>query len=103
MITDPQAIVYCNEVVRVKAEQVRALAAEIDACLLPWYAGLNSTIVNSGAESVEDGRENEGVSRLTGANVHNLMAVLVTLKNALDQAGVAEIVSLPCVRPLRVA
>lgn len=100
MITDPQAIRFTNEVIRVKAEQVRALKAEIDSAMAAWFGGINSLIPNSAEEALDDGRESEGVSRLTGADINALVTQLAGIQTALNAAGVADVISKPCVRPL---
>ena len=101
MITDPQAIRYTNEVVRVKCEQVRALKAEIDSLMAAWYGGINALIPNDGDEALDDGRESEGVSRLNGADINSVIVQLAGIKTALDAEGVAGIISKPCVRSLK--
>ena len=101
MITDPQAIRFCNEVVRPKAETIRALKAEVDAAMLSWYGGMNTLIPNQAGEAVGDGREAEGVSRLSGADVNSFMALLANLQTRLSQTGVADVMQRPCVRVLR--
>jgi hypothetical protein len=99
-ITNAEAIRFSNEVIRPMAEQIRALKAEVDAALVTWFGGVDDLFPNSPSEAVEDGRESEGVSRLTGADVNNLVTQLSVFKTQLEQAGVADVVSKPCVRPL---
>lgn len=96
-IVDPEAVRYVNEVVRRLAEKARGLKAEILAAQTQWYAGLNVAIPNT-TDLVADGREAEGVSRLTGADVNNAMGQLIALASAIND----EIISKPCVRPLQV-
>lgn len=103
MIDNPQAIRYVNEVIRPKAESLRALKAEVDAALVQWFGGVNALVPNDAGEAVDDGRENEGVSRLTGADVNNLVTQLAAYQTQLDQEGVAAVVSKPCVNQLRVS
>ena len=95
-ITDPEAVRFVNEQVRTIAEDLRALKARIRAAQTSWFAGLNQRFPNT-TDLVEDGREAQGVSRLTGANVNSLMSVAIGVGDAIND----EIVSLPCVRPLR--
>ena len=99
-IDNQEAIRFVNEVVRPKAEQLRALKAEIDAAVATWFGGLNSVIGNSADDNLIDGRESEGVSRLTGADVANLMTQLIAFQTQLNQAGVSDVISKPCVRTL---
>ena len=101
-ITNPEAIAFCNEYIRPLAEQVRALKARIDAAGTRWFSGVNVAVGTSSADQIADGREAEGVSRLTAADVTNLMSQLLTIQAQLEQSGVAGIVEKPCVRPLNV-
>lgn len=94
-ITNPEAIKFANEIVRPLAEEARAFRAKVEAATTVWYGGMNAKFPNDASE-VDDGRANEGVSRLDGADVNNLMGNLI----AMAAAGNAEIISKPCVRPL---
>ena len=100
-ITNPEAVRYANEVVRPLAESVRALKAQIDAATVAWFGGINAHY-SEGADTLEDGRESEGVSRLTGGDVTDLLTQLIALQTALDAGGVADVISKPCVRPISV-
>lgn len=98
-ITDPQAIRFCNEVVRPLCERVRALTADINAARATYDAGVGSMFYGHGAESVDDGRESEGVSRLIGNDVLAFVSlVLDGMKNTLNDAGALATVAKPCVR-----
>ena len=100
-ITNPQAIAFTNETIRPLAEKTRALKAEIDDAMIAWFGGLNSTIGSSAGDLLQDGREAEGVSRLTGDDITGLIVVLQSLQTSLNGDGVAARVQKPCVRPLR--
>lgn len=97
-ITNPEAVKFCNEVVRPMAELARAFVAKTGAHSTEWFSGINSLFPND-ASPVLDGREDEGVSRLTGANVNSLMGVLIAMAGQSN----AEIVSKPCVRAIQVS
>ena len=101
-ISDPQAIRFTNEKVRPLCEQVRALKATIDATTVEWFATQSSLITNN-SEAVADGREAEGVSRLTGADVTSVITQLLAIQTTLNAGGVAAVISKPCVQPLRVS
>lgn len=96
-IVDPQAIKFCNEQVRPLCEEARALMARIDAMNTSWGAGINAMFPND-ASLVADGRDAEGVSRLTGANIQSVVGILLAIKTASN----TQIISLPCVRALSV-
>ena len=97
-ITNPESIRFVNEQVRPLCEKVRALNAEINAMQTLWFSGLNNTFPNT-TEAVDDGRDSEGVSRLTGANINSAVGILI----AMEGASNAEIIQKPCVRPLSVS
>ena len=96
-ITDPQAIRFVNEQVRPLAEALRAFKARSDAAVVDWYAGLNAMFPND-ASPVVDGREAEGVSRLTGQDINDVMYILATAVAGMGDAIIAK----PCVRPIQV-
>lgn len=100
-ITDAEAIRYCNEQVRPLAERMRALDYEIQAALVTYNAGVGDIFYNATGETIEDGRADEGVSRLTGNDVLLLVTQMQAYKTAMDQAGVRNVISKPCVRTLQ--
>lgn len=100
-ITNPEDIRYCNETVRPLAEHVRSLKANIDSAMSRWHAGgVGARFVAALGETVEDGRESEGVSRLTGNDVVGLVVQLEAIQTLLNQSGVPAVVAKPCVRDL---
>ena len=99
-IINSEAIRYCNEVVRPLAEQLRSFKAQIDAALITWNAGVGTIIGNSAFDTIEDGRTAEGVSRLTAANVAAFGAQLVLIQTQLNQTGIPQVISKPCVRQI---
>lgn len=94
-ITNPEAIRFVNEQVRPLCEKARALSVEISAMKTLWFGGLDAQFPND-TTGLDDGRDGQGVSRLTGAQVQLAVGVLIAM---LDQAN-AEIIAKPCVRPL---
>lgn len=100
-ITDPVAIRYANEVVRPMAEKLRSLKAEIDSHMLQWHGGIGAIFTAGMTEAVDDDREAEGVSRLTGNDVVGLVNQMSALQAQLAGVGVMDVISKPCVQPLR--
>lgn len=98
-IDNAVAVRFCNEVVRPLAEDFRALKARIDAALVTWRDIVSAAVPND-ASLVNDKRDADGVSRLTGVDVNNFIALLQALQDRLNQTGVANVVSKPCVRTL---
>jgi hypothetical protein len=98
-ISNPNAIDFVNEVIRPLCEEARSLQVRLNALRTQWYAGQN-TVFAQAADTVEDGREVEGVSRLTAGDVTNAVSQLI--KTATGEAGAwnSEIVQKPCVRLL---
>jgi hypothetical protein len=99
---DPQAISYCNNIIRPLAEQMRGLKARIDSGLVTWFAEVDALVPND-TSPLADGREAEGVSRLTGADITNFVTQMAAYQTALNVAGVANVISKPCVRSLEVS
>lgn len=99
-MNDPQGIRFVNEVVRPLAEQLRANKVKLEAIKVEWENGVSDLFSKGG--DIEDGREAEGVSRLTCDDVNNFMAQVLKIAlggaAALDEAIIAK----PCVRALEV-
>ena len=102
-ITDAEAIRFVNEQIRPMAERLRDLNALLDYTQGQWFGGGLSAHFAAGSDTVEDGREAEGVSRMTAQDVTNLMTQIGTIITQFDGAGVMDVVNLPTVRALRVA
>jgi hypothetical protein len=100
-ITDPRAIKFVNEVIRPRAEQIRALKTEIDSNIIDWFA-MQSTLIANDSSPIVDGRDAEGISRLVGSDVVNLINQIISIQGVLDQSGVSQVIAKPCVRPLQV-
>lgn len=107
-IVNPEAIKFVNEIIRPLAEARRALDARIEDALNKW----NSTVspgVTFGAQFadnldglVQDGRDADGISRLTGNDVVNFVTRLVAVKTDSDLVGARTIIAKPCVRAFEV-
>lgn len=95
-VTNPEALKFVKEQVRVLAEYFRADAVRSDAANAQWFGGINNLIPND-STPIDDGRENEGVSRLTGQDIHNFMGQVAAVAGLNE-----EIVQKPCVRPINV-
>lgn len=93
-----EAIKFMNEAVRPVAEQLRALAAELDSLDVRW-AAIQAQFPDT-TDVMDDGREAEGVSRLSGRDVRDLMYAVGLVKGTLASIAAATLEK-PCVRPLR--
>lgn len=96
-VTNAEAIRFCDDVIRPLCEQARALRYRALAAQTRWYAGLNNAFPND-STAVNDGREGELVSRLTGADVNSVMSQLIDHAVGMN----AEIIEKPCVNALAV-
>lgn len=96
-IVNPQGIDFVNREIRPLCESVRGIVARINNTTTSWFAGINTLFPND-STLVDDGREAEGVSRLTGADVNSVMGILI----AMAAASNTEIIEKPTVRPLEV-
>ena len=100
-ITDPQAIRFVNEVVRPLCEQKRQYMANVAAARASYDAMIGTFFYGHDNEAIVDGRDAEGVSRLTGSDVLAWVAqALYAEKTAYDASGVANTYGKPCVRSL---
>lgn len=94
-ITNPEAIRFTNEQVRVLCEEARALVARINAMQTKWFSGISAMCPND-VTALADGRDADGSSRLTGADINSAVGILIAIANASN----AQIIEKPCVRAL---
>ena len=95
-ITDPEVIRFTNERVRTYAEKLRAVKAEGASLVAAWFSlGVNSRCPNT-TDLLQDGRANEGASRLTGADINSLVGQAANISSQFN----ADIIEKPCIRPL---
>ena len=94
-ITDPEAIKFVNEYIRPMCENIRYMKARGNDFALKW-AGLSGDFPND-TSMLEDGREAEGISRLTGADINAVATVFNTLLGDIDAAAEVAI-NKPCVK-----
>lgn len=97
-ITNPRAIKFVNERIRTIAEQIRDLKIAMDDHVANWSQGVSALVPNSPGQAVEDGREKEGVSRLTGADVNLMVTRMRSLQTLLNGANVMDVVHKTTVR-----
>jgi hypothetical protein len=96
-ITDAEAIKFTNDYIRPMCENLRFMNARGADWAQKWTQ-MSSKFPND-TSVVEDGREAEGISRLSGADINAVAAVfgsLLTIMDATAQSAIAK----PCVRPL---
>lgn len=101
-LVNTQVNKYVNEDVRTLCETVRALKARLDSSLLRWYL-IADIVPNDATLIVDPAREDEGLTPLTGADIHSVMYNLTVIQNTLDTEGVDVVIEKPCVRSLEVS
>ncbi len=100
-ITDPEIIRFTNEQVRPMAEILRALASRTAAVLDTYNVQIAPLITAAGhvaADPLLDGRESEGVSRLTLEAITDIVAILNTVDGFLSTVANVDAITLPTVR-----
>ena len=97
-ITDAEAIKFTNDYIRPMCENLRYMTARGSDWSKKW-AELSSKFPDDTKEIVEDGRESEGISRLTGADINAVATVFGSLLTIMDNTAQTAITK-PCVRPL---
>ena len=101
-ITNAEVVKFVNESIRPLAEEMRALDLRVQAALVTWYGQITGECPNDSSQ-LADGRETEGVSRLTGADIVNLVTQFAAYKTQMDGSGVRSVVDKPCVRTVMVS
>ena len=101
-ITNPEAIRFVNEIIRPLSESVRGTNVIVDEAAAEWNGQAMNAYFTNGPDTVEDGREAQGVSRATAQDVTDFVGVVADIKAALDAPGAMDIVRKLCVRPLRI-
>lgn len=87
VITNPQAIKFCNEKVRPASDRYAQLYWYAKALIQSWNAdGLSSAIPNN-ADTVNDGGDVDGRGVITGAMVNGLITNLTALVADLEASS----------------
>ncbi len=101
-IDNAEAIRFCNEQIRPICETLRNLEPVLQDIQGQWFGGGLSSHFGTGGDTVEDGREGQGVSRLTAADITNVLTQVGTIVTQFAGGGVMDVIRKPCVRPMRV-
>lgn len=100
-ITSTEAIKFSNEQVRPLSEKMRNLYYELKSMVADWNNGDSANFPVDDQDMLEDGREVNGVSRLSGNDVNLFISQAQAYIAQIEGAGVLNVVSKPCVRPFR--
>jgi len=101
-ITDPVAIRFVNEQLRPIAEKMRATKIELKQSFADWQQKIAAQVPSDAKEMLEDGREAEGVTRLSGADITAFVEVLTKYNTVGDEIGIDDVINKLCVRALEV-
>lgn len=101
-ITDTVSIRFVNEQLRPIAEKMRATKIELKQAFADWQQKIAASVPDDNKEMLEDGREAEGVTRLSGTDINAFINVLTKYNTVGDEIGLDEVVNKLCVRPLEV-
>lgn len=75
-ITDAQAVRFCNEQVRIAADQLIQVYNNATAILAEWTAKGGTNLVPNTADMVIDGAATDGRPLVTGININNVINCL---------------------------
>jgi hypothetical protein len=109
-ITDAEAIRFINEQVRPFSEYLRDLYYMAQSMEGLWFGNsLDTTIGSNAIDDIADGREAEGVSRLTAEDISNFMTQVINFQDMLEGSsvtgtggGTLDVVRKPAVRKLSI-
>jgi hypothetical protein len=102
-ITDPQVIKFVNEAIRPISELLEKLDITAGSIIDRYWAQISELITaNQNEDLIDDGREAEGISRLTKADLINTLSLLELIINAFDATGRRDVIRKPTVRLPRV-
>jgi hypothetical protein len=93
-LDNPQLVHFANEELRTFATSL----ANLDKTIVPLLETYNQrdlgTVINDGGAGnfVADGSASDGRTRVTGGDVYNLITQIQSLKQALDTAGVRDVI-----------
>lgn len=96
-ITDPEVIKFVNEEVRPLAEEYRAIKIKSAQIVARWFGNNINGRVPNDSTTLNDGRDAEGVSRLTGADINSLIGQAANIASQFN----TDICEKPCVRPFQ--
>ncbi len=99
-ITDPTAVAFCNENVRVAANQLAQAYNNATAIVAQWTAlGGASFIANEPLDEVIDGAQNDGRPVINGADVNNIINRLAEIITDFEAGGSAKLNTILQVAP----
>lgn len=105
-ITDPEVVRYCNVYLRPFAEQLRDIKAALTDATAEYTANVNGLLSQYvSADPVIDGRDAEGIGRITKIAMLRMRTLMTNLSTVLADASVTDpdtLLATFTVRPLRI-
>ena len=86
-ITNPQAVKFCNEQARTKADLYAQAYYAFKALVDTWSAQNIGAVIPNTADVVEDGSISDGRTQITGAMVNGLIANCTAFIADLEASG----------------
>lgn len=104
-ITDPVYLKFVNERLRPMCERLRDIDLEIQDILTAWNGWVKQTVTaNVASDPVADGRDAEGVTRLTKNDVKVAVDVFVLVEAAISSLATnRDEINYPTVRNPRIS
>lgn len=102
LITNSQVIAFSNERLRTSAELIQKVKVQFEGHKAVWDGGVSSLINNVVDDTIEDGRELEGIFKLTGADAYLMMTRIDSLLAVLQAPFAMDVVNKVAVRVLQV-
>lgn len=99
-IVNAEAVNFLNEAVRPFCHKIRSLKAESDSNLSRWASGISAIVGSDAGDTVVDGREADGITQLTSAEITQLVGYMQSIADLIDAGAVASNIERACARPL---
>lgn len=91
-VTDPAAIKFSNEKIRVAADTLESVYWTAKRVITEWFAtGINTKFPNDSTAVVEDGSDRDGRKIIHGADVHNIITRLQEFVTDYEAASNAKL------------
>ena len=100
-ITDPRVVKFSDEQLRPISEKMRNLYYELKSMQTDWYNGISALCPAEADNMLEDGREDDGASRLSGNDVVGVMIQANEYIQQMEVAGVLGVIQKPCIQSMR--
>ena len=83
-IDNPEAVKFCNEIIRPMCDLLATAKIRGDAATLAWRSKSLDKVIPATDDIIADGSEEDGRTPITGMDVNYLVGLLSSLGNALN-------------------